>query len=95
MFHTSNNLIVFYRIHSMTLRTAQALYTLASLRPLHTILMTTHWDSINMTGKFYAHFCPLYVIRVLADLPNSTLPLIIKSSHSQGEHATFRSKVRV
>lgn len=62
MLHTYNNLLVFYRIHSMTLRTAQALYTLASLKLLHTIPMTIHWDSINMTGKFYAPFTPLCVM---------------------------------
>lgn len=53
MFIMYNNRLLFYRIHSMTLRTAQALYTLALLKLLRTILMITHWDSINMTGKFY------------------------------------------
>lgn len=55
-----NNLPLFYRTHSMTLRTAQALYTLASLKLLHTTLMTIHWDSINTTGKvcsFLATVC--------------------------------------
>lgn len=61
MLHISNKLIVFYRIPSMTLRTAQALYTLASRKLLHTILMTIHWDNISMTGKFYVNFCPLHV----------------------------------
>lgn len=40
----------FSRIHNMTLRTARALYTLASLRQPHTTPTTTHWDSISMTG---------------------------------------------
>lgn len=54
MFHTYNNLFfAFYRTHSTTLRTARALYTLASLRRLHTTLTTTHSDSINMTGGFF------------------------------------------
>lgn len=42
----------------MTLRTAQALYTLALLKLLLTILTITHWDSINMTGEFYIYVYP-------------------------------------
>lgn len=46
--------LCFSRIHNMTLRTAQALYTRASLRQPHTTPTTTHWDSISMTGMFSA-----------------------------------------
>lgn len=44
------------RIHNMTLRTAQALYTRASLRQPHTTPTTIHWDSTSMTGMFSPSF---------------------------------------
>lgn len=41
------------------------------------------------------HFCRLYVMWELTELPRRILPLIIKSSHSWEQYAAFRSEVRV
>lgn len=75
----------------MTSRTAQALYTLASLRLQPTTPMTTHWDSINMTGEVFPAVFTVNWVR-----PGKAIfSLVIKCSYSLGEYVTCKTHIRV